>query len=251
MNLRVESLQILREILLVTRHGLAIHCRRGASLQPAKRPFQCGYIDMMQQGSESCALVPSCCFADSRKIRWRSDPSLRPDSGDLTWLSIRPTRSLCTPRFLRRHHRYYESVRLLASARHSTLLSSRAAPPSLTGATDPAGPGFQRQPFERDAVHDPVGASPSRITTAHTRPSTVGTASASTTFTISALTTRTCSTPVYASNLASPRRSQDSVQAPLATALAGWDSHPSVIISLFPAHSASLLEYGGTFLKRV
>ncbi len=44
MNLRVESLQILREILLVTRHRLAIHCRRGASLQPAKRPFQCGWV---------------------------------------------------------------------------------------------------------------------------------------------------------------------------------------------------------------
>ena len=39
------------------------------------------------------------------------------------------------------------------------------------------------------------------------------------------------STPVYASNPALPRRPQDSVPALPATALAGWDSHPSVIIS--------------------
>jgi len=150
----------------------------------------------MQQCVKSCALVPPCCFADTREFRWQSFLALRPDSGDLAQFSFRPTPSLRTPRFLRRHHRYYEPVRLPASARRGALFSPRAAPPSLTSATDPAGPlGFRRQPFERDAVHDPGGASPSRITTAHTRPSTIGTVSASTTFTISGLTTRTSFNP--------------------------------------------------------
>src|ERR1700736_2113254 len=109
-NLRVQSLQIVRKIFLIAGHRLTIHSRCGASLESAKRSFQCGYIDVMQQGSESCALVPPCCFADPRKIRWQSDPTLRPDSGDLAQFSLRPTPSLRAPRFLRRHHRYYESV---------------------------------------------------------------------------------------------------------------------------------------------
>jgi hypothetical protein len=42
---------------------------------------------------------------------------------------------------------HYGPVRLPASARRSTLFFPRATPPSLTSATDPAGPlGFRRQP---------------------------------------------------------------------------------------------------------
>lgn len=242
-NLRVESLQILREILLVARHRLAIHSRCSASLESTKRSFQGGYIDVMQQGSESSALVPPCCFADPRKIRWQSDPALRPDSGDLTQFSLRPTPSLRAPRFLRRPHRYYESVRLPASARRSTLLSPRAAPPPPTIATDPAGPpGFRWQPFERDAVHDPGGASPSRIATAHTRPSTTGTVSASTTFTISGLTTRTSLNPCLRFE---PRVT--ATPARLGSGPARYGSgrmglSPIGHHQLFPAHSVTLSE---------
>jgi hypothetical protein len=43
----------------------------------------------------------------------------------------------------------------------------------------------------RDAIHDPGGASPSCLTTADTWPSTTGTVSASTTFSLSGLPFRT------------------------------------------------------------
>jgi hypothetical protein len=56
-HLRMKSLQILREILLVARHRLAIHSGRDASLESAKRSCQCGAIDVMQQCGESCALL--------------------------------------------------------------------------------------------------------------------------------------------------------------------------------------------------
>jgi hypothetical protein len=39
MNLRMKSLQVLSQLLLVTRHRLAIHSGRGASSEPAKRSF--------------------------------------------------------------------------------------------------------------------------------------------------------------------------------------------------------------------
>src|SRR5512147_1186137 len=61
--------------------------------------------------------------------------------------------------------------------------------------------------------HDPGGASPSRIATAHILPSFDGKNSASANFHISGLTTAPCMAPVYASDPALPRRPQDSVPA--------------------------------------
>lgn len=68
----------------------------------------------------------------------------------------------------------------------------RPAPPSVNCPTDPAGsPGSRRRPFAREAVRDPGGASPSRVTTVHTWPSLTGTSSASAIFKLSRLITRT------------------------------------------------------------
>jgi len=79
---------------------------------------------------------------------------------------------------------------------------------------DPVGPlWFRRRPSIHDAVHDPGGASPSRIATAHMLPSFDGKNSASANFHISGLTTVPCMAPVYASDPALPRRPQDSVPA--------------------------------------
>jgi hypothetical protein len=47
------------------------------------------------------------------------------------------------------------------------------------------------------------------------------------------------STPVYASDPALPRRPQDSVPTPPATALVGRDFHPYVFVTFIPAHSRS------------
>lgn len=56
----------------------------------------------------------------------------------------------------------------------------------------PAGPpGSRRRPFVRDAIHDPGGASPSCVAMAYIWPSTTGTVSASTTFTLSGLSFHT------------------------------------------------------------
>jgi hypothetical protein len=96
--------------------------------------------------------------------------------------------------------------------------------------TDPVGPpGSRRRPFVRDAIHDPGGASPSCVTTAHTWPSTTGTVSASTTFSLSGLTFRTPHDPCLRFEprvTATPARLGSDQPA---TALVGRDSHPPVI----------------------
>lgn len=90
--------------------------------------------------------------------------------------------------FVRWLHRYYEPVRLPASARPGTPVVPCARSPSPTNAMAPAGPpGFQWLPFTRDAVLDPGGAMPSRIAMTHIRPSSAGTNSASTIFGLSGL----------------------------------------------------------------
>ncbi len=88
-----------------------------------------------------------------------------------------------------------------------------------------------RQPFVRDAVHDPGGASPSRIATAHVLPSTTGTASASTAFTLSGLTLRTPHDSCLRFErrvTATPARLGSDLPA---TALVGRDLHPQVSAS--------------------
>jgi hypothetical protein len=86
----VKSLQVLRQILLVARHRLAIHSWRGASLEAAKRSLQSSDSEVMQQCGESCARVPHFYFADPRELSWQRVPALRPDSGDLAQFSFRP-----------------------------------------------------------------------------------------------------------------------------------------------------------------
>ena len=106
--------------------------------------------------------------------------SLSPSSG----LPLPSTRLVSFGGFIR----YYEQVRLPTSARLATSVFPRDASPSATVPTDPVGPpGSRRRPFVRDVIHDPGGASPPGMMAAYTWPSTAGTVSASTTFSLSGL----------------------------------------------------------------
>jgi hypothetical protein len=138
---------------------------------------------------------------------------------------------------------HYEPVRLPASARSCALVVLRASPPSATSPTDPAGsPGSQRWPFAREAVRDPGGATPSRISTAHMWPSLAGTSSASTIFTLSRLITRTPCNPCLRFGprvTATPARLGSGLPA---TALTGRDFHSQVTSS-----SPSALPLRGEF----
>src|SRR5262249_15340425 len=140
--------------------------------------------------------------------------------------------SLHTPRFLRRLHRYYGPVRLPASARHSTMVTPCAVPPSADSPMDPAGsPRFRERPFVHETVHDPGGASPSRVATVHITPSTKGPVSASTTFILSGLNTRTLHNPCLRFGprvAATPARLGSGLSA---MTLAGRDFHPHVSFS--------------------
>ena len=87
---------------------------------------------------------------------------------------------------------HYEQIRLPTSARFAASVFPRGEPPSATMPTVPVGPpGSRRRPFVRDAIHDPGGASPPCMTAAYTWPSTAGTVSASTTFSLSGLSFHT------------------------------------------------------------
>jgi hypothetical protein len=137
----------------------------------------------MQQCRKPCPLIPPGCLVHPHEVWRQSTPALCPDLGLALQAPSGPTPSLGTPRFLRRRHRYYRSVRRPISAQWSTPVCPRASPPSVTTPTVPIGPpGSRRWLFVREAACDPGGASPSRLATAHMRPSATGTASASTTF---------------------------------------------------------------------
>jgi hypothetical protein len=187
----------------------------------------------MQQCRKPCPLIPPGCLVHPHEVRRQSTPALCPDLGLALQAPSGPTPSLGTPRFLRRRHRYYRSVRRPISAQWSTPVCPRASPPSVTTPTAPIGPpGSRRWLFVREAACDPGGASPSRLATAHMRPSATGTASASTTFILSGLSARTPHDPCL--------RFEQCVATPLArlgpglpaTALAGRDFHPQVIFNL-------------------
>src|SRR4029453_1584758 len=122
---------------------------------------------------------------------------------------------------------HYDQVRLPTSARLAASVFPRDKPPSATRPTDPIGPpGSRRRPFARDAIHDPGGASPSCLTTAYTWPSTTGTVSASTTFSLSGLSFRTPHNPCLRFGprvTATPARLGSDQSA---TTLVGRDSPP-------------------------
>jgi hypothetical protein len=167
---------------------------------------------------------------DSRERNREGRPALRPVLPALTKPLLGPAPSLHAPRLLRRLHQYYEQVRLPTSARLAASVFPRDDSPSAIVPTAPVGsPGSRRRPFARDAIHDPGGASPSCIPTAYTWPSTTGTVSASTTFTLSGLTFRTPRDPCLRFEprvTATPARLGSDQPA---TALVGRDSHPPVI----------------------
>ena len=139
----------------------------------------------MQQRRESRVLVSAGCLVDSRERGWEARPALGPGLPALTESVLGPAPSLHAPRLLRRLHQYYEQVRRPTSARRVTSVFPRDASPPAAMPTAPVGPpGSRRRPSVREAIHDPGGASPSCVTTAYTWPSTTGTVSASTTFTL-------------------------------------------------------------------
>jgi hypothetical protein len=168
----------------------------------------------MQQGGEAGLDGRTGRRVHPHEVRRQCDPALCPDTTSLVRVPLGLAPSLGASRFLRRRHRYYGPVRLPTSARRAASALPRHHPPPETNPADPVGPlRFQRQPSRHDAVHDPGGASPSRIATVHMLPSSDGKDSASAIFHISGLTTVPYLAPVYASDPASPRRPQDSVPA--------------------------------------
>ena len=147
---------------------------------------------MVQQRGESGLPVSAGGFVDSHERRWGATPALRPVLPVLTESLLGPAPSLRALRCLQWLHWYYEQVRLPTSARLAASVFPRDDSPSATMPTAPVGsPGSRRRPVVRDAIHDPGGVSPSRITTADMWPSTTGTVSASTTFRLSGLSFRT------------------------------------------------------------
>src|ERR1700674_1988059 len=107
---------------------------------------------------------------------------------------------------------HYEPVRLATSARTTASDFPRRLPPPETNPAAPVGPlMFRCLPSMRDLAFDPDGASPARIATVHMLPSCTGTHSASATFNLSRFNPTPHMAPVYTSDLASPRRPQDSI----------------------------------------
>jgi hypothetical protein len=132
---------------------------------------------------------------------------------------------------------HYEQVRLPTSARLAASVFPRDESPSAAMPTAPVGsPGSRRRPFVRDAIHDPGGVSPSCVTTADMWPSTTGTVSASTTFSLSGLSFRTPHAPClrFGPHVAATPARLGSDRS--ATTLVGRDSHPLSFVST-PAHS--------------
>ena len=115
-------------------------------------------------------------------------------------------------RFVRRLHRYYGEVRLLASVHHRLrfltfpMRASRLC--SLWPDMRPLR--FRRAPFGRDGTFDPGGATASRIAMPHILPSTVPSVSASATFFLSWLNPPPHPITVYASHPPSPTTAQHS-----------------------------------------
>ena len=204
----------------------------------------------MQQCRKPCPLVPPGCLVHPLEVRRQGAPALCPDLGLPLQAPSGPTPSLGTPRYLRRRHRYYGPVRRPTSARWDALVCPRVSPPSVTPPTVPIGPpGSRRWPFVREAALDPGGASPSRIATAHMLPSATGTASASTTFTLSGLPARTPHDPClrFGPRVATrPARLGSGLPA---TALAGRDFHPQVISSLPSALPIGVEKRNGAFFR--
>ena len=231
MDTGAQGLQLLRQPLLVRCDRFPIDSRCRASPQSTKRSGERLDRDVMQQRRESRVLVSAGCLVDSRERGWEAArPALGPVLPALTESVLGPAPSLHAPRLLRRLHQYYEQVRRPTSARRVTSVFPRDASPPAAMPTAPVGPpGSRRRPSVREAIHDPGGASPSCVTTAYTWPSTTGTVSASTTFTLSGLSFRTPHDPCLRFEprvTTTPARLGSDWSA---TTLVGRDLHPRVL----------------------
>ncbi len=99
-----------------------------------------------------------------QEIGRQSSPAQCPVLGQFLWAPFKPVPSLRAPRCLRRHQRYYEPVRRPTSAQREAPVLPCFAPPPVTKPMDPVGPpGFRKRPFVCDAIQDPGGATPSRV----------------------------------------------------------------------------------------
>src|SRR5271157_5077827 len=116
-------------------------------------------------------------------------------------------------RLCSRLHRYYAAVRLLASP-------ATASPPRLpvaaqlrqSGLGEMRPPRFRRVPFIRNGVSDHGRAVAPRVTVRNMLPSTLSTASASATLSLSRLNIPLRMIAVYASHPPSPTTTQHSLQ---------------------------------------
>jgi hypothetical protein len=237
MHAVTQALQLLRQGLFVAGDRYPIDSRRRSPLQSTKRSPERFDIHVVQQRSELGLLVFAGCFVDSRERSREGRPALRPVLPALTKPLLGPAPSLRAPRCLQWLHWYYEQVRLPTSARLAASVFPRDESPSAAMPTAPVGsPGSRRRPFVRDAIHDPGGVSPSCVTTADMWPSTTGTVSASTTFSLSGLSFRTPHAPClrFGPHVAATPARLGSDRS--ATTLVGRDSHPLSFVST-PAHS--------------
>jgi len=198
--------------LLVHLHRYPIDSRTRLPLLSPKRTFKRGPINMMQQCSELDLVGPMGRRIHPREAWRQGSPALCPAPRIPTWVLPGLVPSLHASRFLRRLHQYYGPVRLPTSARMTASDFPRRPPPPETNPAAPVGPlMFRCLPSMRDLAFDPGGAIPTRIASVHMLPSCTGTHSASATFILSRFNPTPHMASVYTSDLALPRRPQDSI----------------------------------------
>jgi hypothetical protein len=120
-------------------------------------------------------------------------------------------------------------------------------PPPVTIPADPVGSlRFQQWPSRHDAVHDPGGATPSRISTAHVLPSFDGKNSASANFHISGLTPH----PIWLLSTLRTPRYRDARKTRFRPARYGFSRMRLSLIGhrqLVRTHSVKVVEIGMEF----
>ncbi len=188
---------------------------------------------MVQQGGEPGMDGSSSRCVHPVEVRRQGNPALCPDPRPLARAPFGLVPSLCTSRFLRRRHRYYEPVRLPTSARASAPAVPCGCPPPETNPADPVGPlMFRRLPSMHGPAFDPGGATSSRLSTMHMRPSLVGKQLGLRDLPPFEALSRTLHGPCLHFRprvTATPARLGPGLPA---TALAGLDSHQQAIVSL-------------------
>ena len=122
-----KVLEIVLKSLAVVPPRLPVYTSRSVPLQlRVSKPQSVDVVDVMQQSSELCILVLSCCLSYPFQRTGRVDPALSPGRVLLARVPLGQTPSLHLLRrrstgFVRRLLRYYGSVRLPVFVRHRLL----------------------------------------------------------------------------------------------------------------------------------